>query len=64
MRAFARYEQGHHCATEGRVGGGGSELAASMDMRFGVIDKTVINQMEVPWAFYPAVLALNACPGW
>ena len=38
---------------EGRVGGGGSELAASMDMRFGVIDKTVINQMEVPLGILP-----------
>ena len=32
---------------EGRVGGGGSEFVSSMDMRFGVVDKTVINQMEV-----------------
>ena len=38
---------------EGRVGGGGSEFAASMDMRFGVIDKTVINQMEVPLGILP-----------
>ena len=38
---------------EGRVGGGGSEFAASMDMRFGVIDKTIINQMEVPQGILP-----------
>ena len=38
---------------EGRVGGGGSEFAASMDMRFGVMDKTVINQMEVPLGILP-----------
>ncbi len=38
---------------EGRVGGGGSEFASSMDMRFGVIDKTVINQMEVPLGILP-----------
>ena len=38
---------------EGRVGGGGSEFAASMDMRFGVIDKTIINQMEVPLGILP-----------
>jgi len=38
---------------EGRVGGGGSEFAASMDMRSGVIDKTIINQMEVPLGILP-----------
>lgn len=38
---------------EGRVGGGGSEFAASMDMRFGVIGKTKINQMEVPLGILP-----------
>lgn len=38
---------------EGRAGGGGSELAASMDMRFGVLGKTVINQMEVPLGILP-----------
>jgi len=38
---------------EGRVGGGGSELAASMDMRFGVLGKTVINQMEVAAGILP-----------
>ena len=38
---------------EGRVGGGGSEFASSMDMRFGVKGKTVINQMEVPIGILP-----------
>ena len=38
---------------EGRAGGGGSELAAAMDMRFGVLGKTVINQMEVPLGILP-----------
>ena len=38
---------------EGRVGGGGSEFAASMDMRFGVIGKTTVNQMEVPLGILP-----------
>jgi enoyl-CoA hydratase/carnithine racemase len=38
---------------EGRVGGGGSELAASFDMRFGVRGKTVINQMEVAVGILP-----------
>jgi enoyl-CoA hydratase/carnithine racemase len=38
---------------EGRVGGGGSELAASFDMRFGVRGKTIVNQMEVPLGILP-----------
>lgn len=38
---------------EGRVGGGGSELAASCDMRFGVRGRTKINQMEVPLGILP-----------
>ena len=38
---------------EGRVGGGGSELSMAFDMRFGVIDKTIINQMEVPLGILP-----------
>ncbi len=38
---------------EGRVGGGGSELVASFDMRFGVRGKTVINQMEVAVGILP-----------
>ena len=38
---------------EGRVGGGGGELAASCDMRFGVRGKTVVNQMEVALGILP-----------
>jgi enoyl-CoA hydratase/carnithine racemase len=38
---------------EGRVGGGGYELSINFDMRFGVIGKTVINQMEVPIGILP-----------
>ncbi len=41
------------CQIEGRVGGGGSELASSCDMRFGVIDKTIVCQMEVPLGILP-----------
>lgn len=37
----------------GRAGGGGNELAASCDMRFGVRSKTIINQMEVPLGILP-----------
>ncbi len=38
---------------EGRVGGGGCELAQACDMRFGVRGRTVINQMEVPIGILP-----------
>lgn len=37
----------------GRVGGGGSELALSCDMRFGALGKTVINQPEVALGILP-----------
>tara|TARA_R110001599_G_scaffold353817_1_gene598939 strand:- start:71304 stop:72143 length:840 start_codon:yes stop_codon:yes gene_type:complete len=38
---------------EGRIGGGGSELAMHFDMRFGVRGKTTINQMEVALGILP-----------
>jgi enoyl-CoA hydratase/carnithine racemase len=38
---------------EGRVGGGGSELVSSFDMRFGVKGKTTISQMEVAVGILP-----------
>ena len=41
------------CEIAGRVGGGGSELASSCDMRFGAIGKTVINQPEVALGILP-----------
>ncbi|MEQ8858590.1 MAG: enoyl-CoA hydratase/isomerase family protein [Pseudomonadales bacterium] len=47
---------------EGRVGGGGSELAASFDMRFGVRDKTRINQMEVPIGILPGGTGTQRLP--
>ncbi len=37
----------------GRVGGGGSELALSCDMRFGALGKTVVNQPEVGIGILP-----------
>ena len=37
----------------GRVGGGGSELVASCDMRFGAIGRTVISQPEVAIGILP-----------
>lgn len=37
----------------GRIGGGGAELAASFDMRFGAEHVMVLNQMEVPLGILP-----------
>jgi enoyl-CoA hydratase/carnithine racemase len=47
---------------EGRVGGGGSELAMSCDMRFGVRGKTVVNQMEVPLGILPGGTGTQRMP--
>lgn len=41
------------CEIAGRVGGGGGELAASCDMRFGALGRTVLCQMEVPLGILP-----------
>ena len=41
------------CEIGGRVGGGGGELAASCDVRFGAIGRTVLCQMEVPLGILP-----------
>ncbi len=38
---------------EGRVGGGGAELAAAFDMRFGALGRAVVSQMEVPLGILP-----------
>lgn len=46
----------------GRVGGGGNELAMSCDMRFGVIGKTIINQMEVPLGILPGGTGTQRLP--
>jgi enoyl-CoA hydratase/carnithine racemase len=37
----------------GRIGGGGSELAASCDMRFGALGRVRVNQMEVALGILP-----------
>ena len=37
----------------GRVGGGGNEFCSACDMRFGITNKTRINQMEVPLGILP-----------
>ncbi len=47
---------------EGRVGGGGSELAMSFDMRFGVRGRTVVNQMEVPLGILPGGTGTQRMP--
>jgi len=41
------------CEIAGRVGGGGGELAASCDMRFGALGHTILCQMEVPLGILP-----------
>ena len=46
----------------GRVGGGGAELAASMDMRFGVKGRTIVNQMEVPLGILPGGTGTQRLP--
>ena len=46
----------------GRVGGGGSELASSCDMRFGALGRTIVNQMEVPLGILPGGTGTQRLP--
>jgi enoyl-CoA hydratase/carnithine racemase len=46
----------------GRVGGGGNEFSASCDMRFGLKNKTIINQMEVPLGILPGGCGTQQLP--
>lgn len=46
----------------GRAGGGGNEFASNCDMRFGIRDKTVINQMEVPLGILPGGTGTQSLP--
>ena len=46
----------------GRVGGGGSELALSCDMRFGALGRTVVNQMEVALGILPGGTGTQRLP--
>ena len=50
------------CEIAGRVGGGGGELAASCDMRFGALDRTVLCQMEVPLGILPGGTGTQRLP--
>src|SRR6202035_4416668 len=47
---------------EGRVGGGGAEISASFDMRFGAVGRTIINQMEVPVGILPGGTGTQRLP--
>lgn len=46
----------------GRVGGGGAELCASFDMRFGAEHTMVLNQMEVPLGILPGGTGTQRLP--
>jgi enoyl-CoA hydratase/carnithine racemase len=46
----------------GRVGGGGAELSASCDMRFGLRGATIVNQMEVPLGILPGGTGTQRLP--
>ncbi len=46
----------------GRVGGGGSEFAASCDMRYGVTGKTRVSQMEVALGILPGGTGTQRLP--
>lgn len=50
------------CEISGRVGGGGGELAASCDMRFGAIGQTILCQMEVPLGILPGGTGTQRLP--
>ena len=50
------------CEIAGRVGGGGGELAASCDMRFGAIGRTTLCQMEVPLGILPGGTGTQRLP--
>lgn len=50
------------CEIDGRVGGGGAELAASCDMRFGSREAFTLNQMEVPLGILPGGTGTQRLP--
>jgi enoyl-CoA hydratase/carnithine racemase len=50
------------CEIAGRVGGGGAELAASCDLRFGALEGFRLNQMEVPLGIIPGGTGTQRLP--
>jgi enoyl-CoA hydratase/carnithine racemase len=50
------------CEIAGRVGGGGAELAASCDLRFGALGGFRLNQMEVPLGIIPGGTGTQRLP--
>jgi enoyl-CoA hydratase/carnithine racemase len=50
------------CEIGGRVGGGGGELAASCDLRFGALGRTILCQMEVPLGILPGGTGTQRLP--
>lgn len=50
------------CEIAGRVGGGGAELAASCDLRFGAAGRFFLNQMEVPLGILPGGTGTQRLP--
>jgi enoyl-CoA hydratase/carnithine racemase len=61
-QAFRTMPKATICKVAGRVGGGGSELASSCDMRFGLLGKTIMNQMEVPIGILPGGTGTQRLP--
>ncbi|MCX6541022.1 MAG: enoyl-CoA hydratase/isomerase family protein, partial [Actinobacteria bacterium] len=53
LKAFRTMPKATIAVIEGRVGGGGSELALSCDMRFALSGKAVFNQPEVALGIIP-----------
>ncbi len=47
---------------DGRIGGGGAELAANVDLRFGSLERFVLNQMEVPLGILPGGTGTQRLP--
>ncbi len=50
---FRRMPKATIALIEGRVGGGGCELSQAFDVRFGVVGKTTMSQMEVSLGILP-----------
>ena len=62
VSAFALWTKSPSPRLRDASGGGGSELAMSCDMRFGVYGKTCVNQMEVPLGILPGGTGTQRMP--